>query len=47
MRKLVFGICENKGADQLPGNSATDQRHCFRHIDSIVPLFPKIEISSL
>ena len=34
VRKPAFCICENKGADQLPGN----WRHCFPHIDSTVPL---------
>ena len=29
MRKPVFGICENKDADQLRGNRESDQRLCF------------------
>ena len=29
MRKSAFCICENKGADQLRGNRAADQRLCF------------------
>ena len=41
MRKPVFIICENKGADQLRGNL------WFRYIHSTVPLLPKSEISSL
>ena len=40
-------ICENKDADQLRGNREADQRLCFRHIDSTIPLLPKSEISSL
>ena len=34
MRNPAFGICENKGIDQL-------------HSDSVIPLLPKPEISSL
>ena len=33
MRKPTFSICENKGADQLRGNHAADQRLCFCYID--------------
>ena len=33
MRKPVFCICENKGADQLRSNCAADQRLCFHYID--------------
>ena len=33
MRKPAFCICKNKGADQLHGNRAADQRLCFRCID--------------
>ena len=47
MRKPAFCICENKGLDQLRGNCEADQRHCFRYIDSRIPLIPKSEISSL
>ena len=39
-------ICENKGADQLCSNHTTDQRLCFRHIDSTIPLLSKSQISS-
>ena len=39
MRKPAFCICENKDADQLRGNRKADQRLCFRHIDSTIPLF--------
>ena len=44
MRKPAFYICENKGADQLQGNHASDQCLCFRYIDSTTPLLPKAEI---
>ena len=47
MRKPTFCICENKDADQLRGNREADQRLCFRHIDSTIPLLSKSEISSL
>ena len=47
MRKPAFCICENKDADQLRGNSEADKRLCFRYTDSIIPLLPKSEISSL
>ena len=39
MRKPAFCICKNKGADQLHGNPAADQRLSM-------PLLPKSEISS-
>ena len=38
MRKPTICICENKGADQLSSNCEADQRLCFRHIDSTIPL---------
>ena len=41
MRKPVFCICENKGADQLRGNRAADQCLCFRYIDSTIPLLSR------
>ena len=41
MRKPAFCICENKDADQLRGNREADQRLCFRHIASTIPLLPK------
>ena len=47
VRKPAFCICENKDADQLRGNREADQRLCFRYTDSIIPLLPKSEISSL
>ena len=40
-------MCENKGADQLGGNWADDQRFCFHYIDSTIPLLPESKISSL
>ena len=47
VRKPDFCICENKDADQLRGNREADQRLCFRHLDSKIPLLSKSEISSL
>ena len=47
MGKPTFCICENKDADQLRDNREADQRHCFRYIDSTIPLLSKSEISSL
>ena len=47
VRKPDFCICENKDADQLRGNREADQRLCFRHLDSTIPLLSKSEISSL
>ena len=47
VRKPDFCICENKDADQLRGNRKADQRLCFRHLDSTIPLLSKSEISSL
>ena len=47
MRKPDFCICENKDADQLRGNRESDQRLCFRYIDSTIPQLSKYEISSL
>ena len=47
MRKPAFCICESEDADQLRGNREADQRLCFRHTDSTIPLLPKSEISSL
>ena len=44
-RKRAFCICENKDADQLRSNA--DQRLCFRHEDSAIPLISKCEFSSL
>ena len=47
VRKPAFCICENKEADQLRGNHKADQRLCFRHTVSAIPLLSKSEISSL
>ena len=47
MRKPTFGICGNKGADQLHSNCAADQCLCFCYIDSTNPLLHKFKISSL
>ena len=46
VRKPDFCICENKDADQLRGNREADQRLCFRHLDSTIPLLSNSEISS-
>ena len=45
MGKPAICIGENKGADQLRGDREADQRLCFRHSDSTVPLLLKSEIS--
>ena len=45
--KPTICICENKDADQLPGNREADQRLCFRYTDSTFPLLSKSKISSL
>ena len=47
MRKTAFCIWENKGTDKLHSNQASDQRFCFRYIDSTIPFHPKSEILSL
>ena len=47
MRKPVFCICKNKGADQLHDNRAADQRLCIHYKDSTIPLLPKSKISIL
>ena len=47
VRKPVFCKCKNKDADQLRGNREADQRLCFCHMDSKIPLLSKSEISSL
>ena len=46
-RKPALCICENKGTDQLRGNSAADQCLCFRYKDNSTPLHSESEISSL
>ena len=40
LRKPVFCICENKGADLLSSHNPADQCLCFRYIDSTIPLLP-------
>ena len=47
VRKTDFCICENKDTDQLRGDREADQRLCFRHLDSTIPLLSKSKISSL
>ena len=47
MRKPDFCIWEKKGADQLRGYRAADQRLCFRYMDSTILLLSNCEISSL
>ena len=42
MGKPTICIGENKGADQLCGNSEADQRLCFRYSDSTIPVLLKI-----
>ena len=46
MRKPDFGLCENKGADQLCSNCTADQRLCFRYSDRTISLHPKYKCSS-
>ena len=46
VRKPTMCICENKGADQLRGDREADQRLCFRHSDSTIPLLPTSKVSS-
>ena len=44
MRKPAFGICENRGADQLP---VSDQGLCFRYlVQFLLFLYPKFQASS-
>ena len=38
MRKPTICIFENKDADQFCGSCTADQRLCFRHMDSTIPL---------
>ena len=42
MRKRVFCICENEGADQLRSHHGL----CVRCLDSALPLLPESDISS-
>ena len=46
MGKQTICIGENKDADQLRGNREADQRLCFRHMDSIIPLLLISKVSS-
>ena len=47
MRKSAFCICKNKGADQLHGNRAADQRPCFPYMGIKTLLLSKSKISRL
>ena len=46
VRKPTICICENKDADQLRSNCEADQRLCFRHTDSTIPLLLIFKVSS-
>ena len=48
VRKREFGLCENKGADQLRGNREADQRLFFatRIVQFLFFLNPKFQASS-
>ena len=46
-KTVFFAYAKTKDADQLRSNCAADQRLCFRHTDSTIPLLPKSEISSV
>ena len=46
MRKSTFCIFDNKGADQLRGNLAADQRLCFRNLQSLLVLNTKFHVSA-
>ena len=37
MRKPDFGLCKNKGADQLRSNCEADQHLCFCCTDTTIP----------
>ena len=45
MRKRIFCLCENKGADQLHSSCEADQRLCIRYMNSAIPLPSKSKIS--
>ena len=47
MRKPAFCICKSKGADQLRGHRAADQRLGFHHINSTIPFLSKSEVSQV
>ena len=44
MGKQTICIGENKDADQLRGNRESDQRLCFRYLDSTMLLLSKTKI---
>ena len=46
VKKREFGLCENKGADQLRSNCEADQHLCFRNTDSTILPLVKSKISS-
>ena len=46
MRKPAFTYTKNKGADQLGGNRADDQRLCFRYTASKFPLLSESDCHS-
>ena len=47
MSRSNLHMWKHKGADELCGYHATDQRLCFHYIDSTTPLLPESEISDL
>ena len=40
-RKPDFGLCKNKGADQLRSNCEAGQHLCFLYLDSTISLLSK------
>ena len=44
---ISFCRCDNIVADKLHGDHEADQRLCFCHTDSTIPLLPKYKISRL
>ena len=46
MRKPTICTCENKDADQLCSKYTADQRLCFHHTDSTIPLLLISKVSS-
>ena len=44
VRKPAFCICDNKDADQLPGNSEAAQCLCFHYTYSTIRLISKSNI---
>ena len=47
MRKPVYDICEQQRRRSAYTSAQSDQRLCFRRLDSIIPLVSLSEISSL